>query len=147
MSRSSRIGQADEHGGRQQWSATTKKPGPPLILCVIVLVVGTVIGIWGLAVGISRAVNDINGPSVNTPAVIHTHLSSGAWRVYVETGDDSTITGTVPNIVTAHGVVVIGPDGTRIPTESSPGTPRSALVTSATRPRLASPPPPPASTS
>ena len=94
-------------------AAATKKPGPSLAVSLVVLILGTVLGIGGLATGIAKVVNDVTeiGAGV-TPAVFHHHLGSGTWEVYAEQG---------PSGVQPTDVTVTGPNGIHVPTRG-PGS-------------------------
>ena len=55
------------------------------IAAIALIVLGTIVGIGGLVVGITRVVHDIAGAKTyETPADIHAHLGTGTWEIYVE---------------------------------------------------------------
>jgi Protein of unknown function (DUF2510) len=89
-------------------TTTTKKPGPGLILSLVVILLGTVIGIGGLAKGVSSVVHDIHGVAVKiSPNEVHRHLDTGTWEIYAARGSEG---------LTPSDVTVTGPDGSSIPT-------------------------------
>lgn len=59
-----------------------KKPGPRLSLSIITIILGTVVGITGLVVAVSKAVHEFDGPVYVAPGAIHQHLSSGTYNVF-----------------------------------------------------------------
>lgn len=92
----------------------TKRPGPHLAVALVVIVIGTVMGIGGLAEGISNVVHDVKGIATGiSPVTVHRHLDTGTWEVYA--GDDSQ--GLPPTAVT-----VTASDGTSIPVRGPGGT-------------------------
>lgn len=60
------------------------RPGPPLPLALVVLVVGVVAAVLGLAEGVHDVITDIRGTTATTPATIHTRLASGTWQIYLD---------------------------------------------------------------
>jgi hypothetical protein len=99
-----------------------KRPGPPLKLAIIAIVVGTVLGITGLAEAIANVVHNFNGPRATTPAVIHTHLRTGTWQVYV----DEHYFGAS---LSPSDVVVIGPSGQHLTVTPTPSNVTETITT------------------
>jgi hypothetical protein len=91
-----------------------KKPGPHLAIGIGVIILGTVMGIGGLAKGVSNVVHDVKGIATSiTPSDVQRHLDAGTWEVYA--GDDSQ--GLQPADVT-----VTASDGSSIPIRGPGGT-------------------------
>jgi hypothetical protein len=90
--------------------ASTKKPGPPLALALVIIVIGAVVGIGGLVAGIASVVHDIQHSTHGlSPLTTTKTLSTGDWEVY-SVGGTSTVH---PSDVT-----VTGPAGTLVPTRA-----------------------------
>jgi hypothetical protein len=86
----------------------TKKAGPRLVVAIIVIVLGTIVGVGGLVEGIISAVHDVRGIATGTtPDTVTRHLDTGTWEIYGGEG----IGGITPSDVT-----VTAADGTHIPT-------------------------------
>jgi Protein of unknown function (DUF2510) len=86
----------------------TKKAGPRLVVAIIVIIIGTITGIGGLAAGITSAVHDVRGIATGiSPGTVSRHLDTGTWEVYGGDGSGEF----QPSDVT-----VTGSDGTQIPT-------------------------------
>jgi hypothetical protein len=85
-----------------------KKPGPSVLVSVIVIILGTVLGITGLAEGIKGAVNDVRGIDTGlTPATLTRHLDTGTWEVFASEP---------AGIMTPSDVTVTSQSGQQIPT-------------------------------
>ena len=85
-----------------------KKPGPGLVLSLIVLIVGIVAAAVGAVTGVTSVFHDIRGIAVNVaPRELHQQLDSGTWEIYAPRDTD----GFTPTDVT-----VTGPSGASIPT-------------------------------
>jgi hypothetical protein len=96
-----------------------KKPGPSLAIAIAVIIIGTVIGIGGLAKGVSNVVHDVKGIDTGiTPTDFHRHLDKGTWEVFA--GDDSS------NLQPAD-VTVLGANGAEIPVRPTPGNSTQSL--------------------
>jgi hypothetical protein len=97
--------------------APAAKPGPRLLLSIIVIVIGTIVGITGLSLFIARAVHDvqnIHGFPGTTPVEGSLQLTTGTWQVYVvEPNDDA-------NLVQPSDVTVTGPGGSSISATAMP---------------------------
>jgi hypothetical protein len=104
-----------------------KKAGPPLFIAIVVIVIGTVMGIGGLAVGVSKVVHDIAGPKSTTPADITAHLSSGTWEVYVEEDNGNP----AQPVLSPTDVSVTSASGQSIPVRG-PGDVNETLATGGT---------------
>jgi uncharacterized protein DUF2510 len=77
-------------------AAPAKKPGPGLALSIITIVIGTALGITGIAVAATKAVHEFNGPVYDAPGTVHRHLSSGTYNIYeavVSDNDNSPLQG------------------------------------------------------
>jgi hypothetical protein len=97
----------------------TKPPGPRLAVALVVILIGTVVGIGGLAEGISNVVHDVKGIATGlTPVDVQRHLDPGTWEVYA--GDESN--GLAPSDVT-----VMASDGLPIPVRG-PGNTTQTLT-------------------
>jgi Protein of unknown function (DUF2510) len=96
-------------------AATTREPGPRLAIAIVAIIIGTVVGIGGAVIGVTRVVHDIVGTKYTTPADIHAHLGSGTWEVYVADDDGFN----APQLTPAD-VIVTGPDGNQIRTRDLP---------------------------
>jgi hypothetical protein len=92
------------------------------MVAIIVIVIGTVMGIGGLAEGIVKIVHDIVGRHEITPADITAHLSSGTWEVYVD--EDSGLATLSPADVT-----VTSSTGQQIPVRPTPANVTETLST------------------
>jgi hypothetical protein len=89
-------------------SPSVKKPGPSLLISIIVILVGTVLGILGLAEGVSGAVNDVRGIATGlTPTTVSRHLDTGTWEVFASEP---------AGILRPSDVTVTGSDGQHIAT-------------------------------
>jgi hypothetical protein len=91
-----------------------KPPGPRLPIAIAVIILGTVLGIGGLAVGVSRVVHEVLGPRGVTPASFTVHLDSGTWQVYVA-GEGFA----PPPELNPLSVTVTGPSGQSIATRAT----------------------------
>jgi Protein of unknown function (DUF2510) len=68
---------------------TPRTPGLRLALTLILIVLGTVMGIVGFAQGVKTVVHDVNGSATGvTPTTFHRHLAAGTWEVYVADAPD-----------------------------------------------------------
>jgi Protein of unknown function (DUF2510) len=83
------------------------KPGPPLLISLLIVVLGVVLAVVGGTAGISKIVNAVTSPVVLTPADIHRHLATGTYEIYVT---DDVIAPINPADIT-----VTSADGQRIP--------------------------------
>jgi hypothetical protein len=93
--------------------AAAKKPGPHLAIAIAVIILGTVMGIGGLAKGIASVVHDVKGIATEiTPTDFQRHLDTGTWEIFA--GDNS---GLDPTDVT-----VTGPGGISIPVRDTGST-------------------------
>jgi hypothetical protein len=63
-------------------NATAKPPGPRLAIALGLIGIGTVLGIGGLAIGISKVVHEFDGQITAAPGPVHQHLSSGTYEVF-----------------------------------------------------------------
>jgi hypothetical protein len=59
------------------------KPGPPLSVSLLIVVLGIVLAVAGGTEGISKIVRAVTSPVLVTPADIHRHLGSGTYEIYV----------------------------------------------------------------
>jgi hypothetical protein len=103
---------------------TAKKAGPRLLVAIIVIIIGTVIGIGGLAVGVAKIVHDISGPTGVTPSPLDLHLGSGTWQVYLENDSDA-----LDQLSSPSDVTVTGANGTTIPVRGLPGDLTETITT------------------
>lgn len=97
-------------------SEPVKKPGPGLALSIITIIVGTIVGIAGLTIAITKTVNAAKGPIYSAPASARQHLSNGTYNIYeavVSRDSLQPLTGAGISAVT-----VTGPDGTVISTKT-----------------------------
>lgn len=95
-------------------ATTSKKPGPHLAIAIAVIILGTIMGIGGIAKGVSSVVHDVKGIATSiAPSDIQRHLDSGTWEIYA--GDQSN--GLQPSDVT-----VTAADGSVIPVRGPGGT-------------------------
>jgi hypothetical protein len=98
-----------------QTSATTeaspRQPGPQLWLCIVLIVVGAVLGITGLAVGVTKVVHEFDGTVYVAPATVSRHLDSGTYEVFEDVGPGFGF----PAQVTGPGGITVA---TRTPTDS-----------------------------
>jgi hypothetical protein len=68
------------------------KPGPPLWICIVVIVVAAAMGITGLAVGITKVVHEFAGQVYVAPGSVQRHLTPGTYEVFAGvTSSDSDI--------------------------------------------------------
>jgi hypothetical protein len=95
------------------------------MIAIIVILIGTVVGIGGMTEGIVKVVHDIVGPRSTTPADITAHLGSGTWEVYI--GDDAN---QLP-ILNPRDVTVTSTSGQSIPVRG-PGGVSESLSTGGT---------------
>jgi hypothetical protein len=65
---------------------STRKPGPPLWLAIVLLVAGVLIAVPAAVVIGVRAARTFTTPSVNTPGAVQRHLGSGTWMIFQRTG-------------------------------------------------------------
>lgn len=68
------------------------KPGPPLWICIVMIVVAAAMGITGLAVGITKVVHEFSGQISFAPVPVQRHLTPGTYEVFAGvTSSDSDI--------------------------------------------------------
>jgi hypothetical protein len=103
-------------------AAPTKPPGPRLAIAVILIVVGTVLGIGGLAVGISKVVHEFTGTIYTAPQTVHRHLSKGTYEVFAGVQSSDNSTPLVGNGIAPSDVIVTSASGERIPTHGVNGS-------------------------
>jgi hypothetical protein len=101
-------------------AAPVKKPGPRLSISIIVIIIGTIVGIAGLAVVISKVADEFQGPIHHVGDAPYTeHLAKGTFELFA--GVDSNAETTPlrgPNGIT--GLQVTGPDGTNLAINTDP---------------------------
>jgi hypothetical protein len=86
----------------------TKQPGPRLAIALSLIILGTVVGIAGLAKGIDGAYHDTRGIATGiSPTEFQRHLDTGTWEVFAGQGI---------GIIAPSDVTVTGSDGARIAT-------------------------------
>jgi hypothetical protein len=87
--------------------APSKPPGPRLALCIALIVIGAVLGITGLAVGVTQVVHEFDGTVYTAPATVQRHFDTGTYEVFED--------------VPGYGVPVQvrGPGGLPVATRSS----------------------------
>src|SRR5436305_13412446 len=59
-----------------------RKPGPHLAIGIIVILLGTAMGITGLAVGVTKVVHDFSGTVYTAPGSVHSHLTPGTCELF-----------------------------------------------------------------
>lgn len=87
--------------------APARRPGPPLWLSLVVVVLGVVLAVVGGVQGVSRIVNTFTSPAMTSPADVHRHLDAGTYDIYVS---DQVLAS-----ISTSAVVVTSADGQRIP--------------------------------
>jgi hypothetical protein len=101
-------------------AAPAKKPGPRLSLSIIVIIIGTIVGIAGLVVVISKVADEFQGPIHHVGDAPYTeHLAKGTFELFAGVTSDTVTTPLQgPNGIT--GLQVTAPDGTTLPINSNP---------------------------
>jgi Protein of unknown function (DUF2510) len=96
-------------------TASTKPPGPRLALALIVIAIGTVLGIGGLAIGISKVVHEFTGSVYTAPGTVNRHFDTGTYEIFeqVAGGVDNPLLGTP---LTPSDVRVTSSSGETVPT-------------------------------
>jgi Protein of unknown function (DUF2510) len=89
---------------------TAKRPGPGLALSIGAIILGTILGITGLAVGVSKVVHNLVAYEAISPAQLDKNLSAGTWQIYVA-GDVA---------LSPQQVQVRAANGAQIPTTAMP---------------------------
>jgi hypothetical protein len=86
--------------------APSRKPGPHLAIGIIVIILGAVVGITGLAEGVASVVHDVRGiATAVTPTELHRQLDPGTWEIYAADSRG----------LREAAVAVTGPSGEQIP--------------------------------
>jgi hypothetical protein len=87
----------------------THKPGPPLAICIVIIVVATAMGVTGLAVGVTKIVHEFSGVVYRTPPPqpIARTLTSGTYELFQGVRDGHSQTPLQPGGIA--GVQVTGP--------------------------------------
>jgi hypothetical protein len=88
-----------------------KRPGPRLILALLVMGLGVIIGVVSIVKAVSPFVNTFRSSTHFSNEVVHQHLGSGEYRVYEGTGTTGGFGSTRFRDV---GRVTIGPDNVDI---------------------------------
>lgn len=90
-------------------AAAPRAPGPHLAIALVLIVLGSVMGIVGFAQGVTTVVHDVRGSATGvTPVTFHRHLSAATWQIFVADAPNG-----LP--ATRLAVSVTGADGTLIP--------------------------------
>ena len=63
-----------------------KRPGPRLVLALLVMGLGVIIGVFSVVKAVSPFVNSFRSSTHFSDEVVHQHLGSGEYRVYEGTG-------------------------------------------------------------
>jgi Protein of unknown function (DUF2510) len=85
----------------------TRPPGPRLWLSLVVIGLGVVLSVSGLAIGIDKVVRDVIAARVVAPASITKQLGSGTWEIYVEEDTNRTVTPSDVVVTAASGQQVL----------------------------------------
>jgi Protein of unknown function (DUF2510) len=102
--------------------SSVKKPGPSLLVALVVLGVGALLAVTGGVIVGVRAFGVIDARSVTTPGTTERHLTSGTWIVYQRTGTTLGAGGFTfgnnhsPDLEPGD-LLVTGPDGTQLPVQ------------------------------
>jgi hypothetical protein len=101
-------------------AAPVKKPGPRLSISIIVIVIGTIVGITGLAVAVPKFVDEFQGPIHHVGDGPYTeHFAKGTFELFAGVTSDTVRTPLQgPNGIT--GLQVTGPDGTTLAINTNP---------------------------
>ncbi|MBV9871436.1 MAG: DUF2510 domain-containing protein [Frankiaceae bacterium] len=96
---------------------TPAKPGPKLSLSLALIVLGTILGITGLALTIKNVAHNFNGTVYTTPNPISRQFDTGTFEVFFE----EPANGGTPDL-SASDVIVTGSDGTTVDTFDRSGS-------------------------
>jgi hypothetical protein len=100
-------------------TAPTRKPGPGLALSIVTIVLGTILGITGLAIGVSKVVHDVRTTVHRAGTGAYTqHLDNGTYELFIGVTDADSNTPLANGGITSFRVTA--PDGTVL-SRSVPG--------------------------
>ncbi len=93
-----------------------RKPGPPLVVGLVVLAIGALVAVPSLVVIVSRTVRVLSAAAVSTPGTTQRHLTPGTWLVFQRTGTKTGVGGLSITRLDRPGlqpvdVTVTGPEG------------------------------------
>jgi hypothetical protein len=94
-------------------TGTPHKPGPPLAIAIVVIVVATAMGITGLAVGVTKIVHEFSGVVYPSPQVVQRSLTPGTYEVFEAVTNGHSTTPLQPGGIVD--VQVTGPAGSPVP--------------------------------